>query len=133
MRPLSFIILLAVLATSFCQAQPKQKEEAQTAPKVFSYVEQMPEFKGEVQKYIVSNVRYPDSARVHDIQGRVFVKFIVNEDGSLSGFEIPRPLHPLLDEEALRVVRSMPPWNPGKQNGKAVKVSYMLPIVFMLD
>jgi protein TonB len=78
-------------------------------------------------------MKYPDAARENNIEGRVIVKFVVNEDGKISDIQIARSLERSCDEEAKRVVASMPPWKPGKQNGKAVKVLFNLPIVFKLE
>jgi len=105
-----------------------------TEPKneVLVYVEQMPEFGGDLGSYLSKNIRYPDQARENNIEGRVTLKFVVNEDGSISAAQVIRKLGGGCDEEALRVVNSMPKWKPGKQNGHPVKVYFTLPIVFKL-
>ncbi len=110
-------------------------EEEEEAP-VFFIVEDMPEFPGgdaALQKYLGTAVNYPVIAQENGIQGRVYVKFVINTDGSVTDVEIARGVDPSLDKEALRVVRDMPKWKPGKQRGKAVRVSYTVPINFVLQ
>jgi protein TonB len=85
-----------------------------------------------LQTYIARNIDYPEAAIDEDIQGKVFVRFIVNDKGMIENESIIRSIHPLLDKEALRVVKSFPKWKPGMQNGKAVKVWYTVPIVFRI-
>ena len=102
---------------------------------VFIFVEQNPEFPGgqdAMMKYLSSNSIYPQEAVNAGITGKVFLKFVVERDGKISGVEVMRGVHPLLDKEALRVVKSMPNFIPGKQNGKAVRVQYTLPVNFYL-
>ncbi|MBQ6039068.1 MAG: M56 family metallopeptidase [Bacteroidaceae bacterium] len=103
---------------------------------IYEIVEVMPIFPGGeagMMKYLSDNIKYPEEAMKADIEGRVFTRFIVNEDGSVSDVEILRSVHPLLDAEAIRVVKAMPKWTPGKVGGKAVKVRYSLPLVFRLQ
>lgn len=104
--------------------------------RIFQIVEQMPEFPGgeeAMMKFIQHNIIYPDLERENDIQGRVVVGFIVNEDGSLSDFSIKKSVSKGIDKESLRVVRLLPKFKPGKQQGKPVKVQYLLPIMFKLS
>ena len=104
-----------------------QEEEVVEEPQVFFIVEDMPEFPGgelALRKYIAENVRYPEQAKENDIQGTVYVRFVVDTDGSVKNVEVLRGVDPLLDKEAIRVVQSLPKWKPGKQRGKAVKVSH---------
>lgn len=98
----------------------------------YTYVDQMPSIDYDHNKYLTENLYYPDSARAHNIEGRVLVKFVVNEDGHISECSIPKPVNSYLDEEALRVIGKMPPWKPGKQDGKPVRVYFTAPIVFKL-
>jgi len=103
--------------------------------KVFQVVEQMPEFPGgeeALMKFIQNNINYPDMERENDIQGRVVVGFVVNEDGSLSDIAVKKGVSSGIDKEAVRVVRKLPNFKPGKQQGKSVRVSYVLPIMFKL-
>jgi protein TonB len=108
--------------------------EAPAAPAVFKFVEQMPAFNGDLNSYLAAKLRYPDDARESGTEGRSVIQFIVNEDGSISGVEVVRSSGSAsLDAEAKRVVGGMPRWNPGKQQGKAVKVYFTLPVTFKLD
>jgi protein TonB len=97
------------------------------------FVEQMPEFRGDIGAWLSAHLRYPDAAREMNITGRSIIEFVVNEDGSIEAARVARSSHSLLDAEALRVVSSMPKWKAGKQNGKAVRVLFTLPIGFQLD
>ncbi len=94
-----------------------------------------PEFPGGmpgIQEYLKISVRYPETARKANIEGRVEVKFFIDEHGAVTDVGIMKAVHPLLDEEAVRVVRAMPNWKPGTLHDKAVKVPLALPIVFEL-
>jgi len=97
------------------------------------WVEQMPEFVGNLNNYIVSQIHYPEAAKVSNITGRVIVRFVVNEDGTISNATVMKGIGGGCDEEALRVINSMPKWKPGKQNGVPVKVYYNIPINFVLQ
>ncbi len=102
---------------------------------VIQVVESMPEFPGGTQallQYLRKNVKYPESMVELGIQGRVVVQFVVDKDGSIVDSEVINHIHPDLDLEALRVVRSMPRWKPGEQRGKPVRVKFTLPIPFKL-
>jgi protein TonB len=112
-----------------------EEEESDDAP-VFFIVEDMPEFPGgeeALRKYIAQSVKYPVIAQENGIQGRVYVSFVVNTKGKVTDVKIARGVDPNLDKEAIRVVNAMPAWKPGKQRGKAVKVSYTVPINFVLQ
>jgi protein TonB len=107
-----------------------------TGPEIVTFAEQMPEFEGgqeEMMKYLSKNINYPPVARENGIEGRVILQFVVGTDGKISQIEILKKLGWGLEEEAVRVVKSMPPWRPGKQNGKPVYVKFTLPIVFKLN
>ena len=115
---------------------PEVEEEEVVEQEVFTIVEQMPSFPGGDQKmyeYLSKNIKYPQIARESGIQGRVFVNFVVEPDGSVSNVMVLRGIGGGCDEEAMRVVKGMPKWTPGKQRGKAVRVSYTLPVVFKLQ
>jgi protein TonB len=104
--------------------------------KVFDVVEQMPSFPGgqsALMQYLQSNVKYPVVAQENGVQGRVVVSFVVERDGSITDVQVVRSVDPSLDREAQRVVRSMPKWIPGKQNGQAVRVKYNVPVSFRLQ
>jgi periplasmic protein TonB len=108
-------------------------EEA--APQIFTIVEQMPEFPGGEEKlfeYLQKNTKYPAMARESGISGTVFVTFVVQGSGEITDVKKMRGIGGGCDEEAIRVVRNMPSWKPGKQNGKTVPVQYNLPIKFTL-
>lgn len=103
---------------------------------VFDAVEQKPEFPGgeeAMMKFLIENVRYPEAAFKAGAQGRVLVNFIIEQDGSISNAHVAQKVNEYLDEEAVRVVDSMPKWAPGMQDGKAVRVKYTLPIAFCLN
>ena len=103
---------------------------------VFEVVEVPPRFPGgeiELMKFISRNVKYPAEARDKHVQGRVILTFIVEKDGSISNVRVARPVDPSLDAEAIRVVQSMPKWEPAKQRGQAVRVRYTVPIQFRLQ
>ena len=102
---------------------------------VYVKVEQMPSFPGGLdaqQRFIVNGLKYPVEAQTKGIQGRVTIRYVVKSTGEISDIEVIRGIDPLLDNEAIRIVKSMPKWDPGKQGGKAVDVYYTLPVVFRL-
>ena len=103
--------------------------------KVWEIVEQKPQFPGgeaALMKYIRDNMQYPSIAQENGIQGRVVVRFVVSKDGSVRDVTVMRGVDPSLDKEAIRVVKSLPNFIPGKQNGHAVNVYYILPVSFRL-
>ena len=103
---------------------------------VYAIVEQMPEFPGgeaELIHYISKNIHYPQEAKEKGIQGRVFIGFVIEKDGSVSNVRNLRGVDSELDAEAMRVVESMPKWKPGMHNGEFVRVSYQIPIHFKLE
>jgi protein TonB len=99
---------------------------------ILTFAEQMPEFNGELLEYLAKNIKYPTEAKENKIEGKVLVEFIVEKDGSISNTKIVKKAGYGFDEETLRVIKAMPNWKPGKQNGKPVRVSYTLPIRFSL-
>lgn len=115
------------------QAQVSHHPDSVSNGQVYVYVEHMPVSQYDLGAYLSTNLHYPKKAREKNIEGRVLVKFVVNEDGHISDCEITKGVSKELDEEALRVVKNMPPWKPGIQNGKAVKVYFTLPIVYKLE
>lgn len=100
---------------------------------IFQVVEDMPTFPGDINKWLGKNVKYPVIAQENNIQGRVTVQFVIERDGSITDVKVLRGVDPSLDKEAVRVVKSMPKWKPGKQRGKPVRVSYTVPINFRLQ
>ena len=115
---------------------PPPAPKPEVASKVFDVVEEMPSFpggQGALMSYLASNIKYPVVAQENGVQGRVIVSFVVERDGSISDVKVARSVDPSLDREAQRVVKSMPRWKPGKQNGSAVRVKYTVPVVFRLQ
>lgn len=113
-----------------------QEKSSQIQEEVFTMVDEMPEFPGgqlELRKFIAYAVKYPVVAQEKGIQGKVFVSFVVNKDGSVSNAKVIRGVDPSLDAEALRVVNSLPAFNPGKHKGNVVAVQYTIPINFVLQ
>lgn len=100
--------------------------------KVFTIVQQKPQFQGDVNKWLADNINYPKQAVDSNVQGTVYVMFIVEKDGSVSNIKILRGVAAVLDNEAIRVISSMPKWIPGMQNGQVVRVQYIEPIHFVL-
>lgn len=122
-----FLLLLTFPAIA--QEKPAKQE-------TFSEADEMPEFKGGQEaliQFMQTNVVYPEEAKKNRVQGKVFVSFVIDESGVVTGSKIERSINPVLDKEALRVVKQMTDWTPGKKDGKPVKVSMTLPIMFALD
>jgi protein TonB len=112
-----------------------EEEVVEEAP-IFTVVESMPEFRGgmkELYTYLGNNIKYPVMAKESGIQGVVYVTFVVEKDGSITDVRVLRGIGGGCDEEAVRVVESMPNWTPGKQRGKPVRVQYNLPVRFTLQ
>lgn len=112
------------------------QEQNDTDEEVFTIVEEMPQYPGgqiELAKFVAQNVEYPDEARENDIQGKVYVQFIINKNGEAVKARIVRTAHPLLDQAALDVINKLQKFTPGKQRGKLVNVYYTMPINFMLS
>ena len=115
---------------------PPPAPKPEVATKVFDVVEEMPSFpggQGALMSYLASNIKYPVVAQENGVQGRVIISFVVERDGSISDVKVARSVDPSLDREAQRVVKSMPRWTPGKQNGQTVRVKYTVPVVFRLQ
>ena len=115
-------------------AEPEPPKVEET--KVFDVVEEMPQFPGgnsALMEYLGKNIKYPVVAEENGIQGRVVCTFVVERDGSITDVKVVRGVDSSLDKEAVRVVKSMPRWIPGKQNGSAVRVKYTLPVTFKLQ
>jgi protein TonB len=115
-------------------AEPEPVKEEET--KVFDVVEQMPSFPGgpsALMQYLNSNIKYPVVAEENGVQGRVVCTFVVEKDGSITDVRVVKSVDPSLDKEAARVVKGMPKWIPGKQNGSAVRVKYTVPVTFRLQ
>ena len=113
------------------------QEEEEDAGQIFFIVEDMPSFQGgdvnNFRTWVADHLQYPEIAAENGISGRVFVRFVVEPDGTVDNVEVVRGVDPALDAEAVRVVKSSPKWSPGKQRGKPVRVAYTFPIVFVLQ
>ena len=133
-RLLATLSVLAILLISSTTVTAQNKKTSND--KVFEKVEDMPEFPGgekAMMDFVAKNVQYPKEAMEKEISGRVLVGFIVEKDGSISETEIVKGIGGGCDEEAVRVVKAMPKWKPGKQKGKPVRVHFMLPLTFKLQ
>lgn len=128
---LKVALMMLVLLFSFMTSTAQTKKNDM----VFDVVEVMPQFPGgqiAMLQYLMKNIKYPEQVMKEGIQGRVTVSFIVEKDGSISDVKPVLSVHPLLNKEAVRVVKSMPKWSPGKHNGKPVRVRFNLPVMFKL-
>ncbi len=115
---------------------PEEDDEEIVEAEIFTVVEAMPEFPGGMAKlmgFLGKNIKYPPLAKESGIQGRVFINFVVEPNGQISNVKVLRGIGGGCDEEAVRVVNSMPKWKPGMQRGKPVRVSYNLPVKFTLQ
>lgn len=126
---------------SFAQNNSQSSTKADAvAPEneIFTIVEQMPEFPGgqsALMNYLSSNIKYPEECRKMGVEGKVFIKFIVDKLGNINSVQVLRgiPDGLLMEKEAVRVIQAMPKWSPGKQNGKPVDVYFTLPVAFKLN
>ncbi|HRG88708.1 MAG TPA: TonB family protein [Chitinophagales bacterium] len=129
---LTFLIVALFAKTGYSQTNDSVKT---TAP-IFTFVEQMPVFPGgdaALVKFLQQNLKYPQMERDNDIQGKVLLRFVVLENGSVDDVIVIKGVSPGLDAEAMRVIKLMPKFTPGRQQGKPVKVYYNIPIVFKLQ
>ena len=138
-RTLLILVLVASVMSLHAQQQhdPNSdiKIDSPDTNKVFVAVQQEPAFPGGKQKwadYLKENLKYPSQAKENSIQGRVFVQFVVERDGVISNPKVVRGIGSGCDEEAIRLMKASPKWDPGLQNGHAVRVQYMVPIDFRL-
>lgn len=131
MKKLILLSLMAVLGLMTVNAQ--KTVVSQSNQNVYDQVEEMPEFPGGMPamiEFLQTNIKYPKDAIKQDVGGRVMVMFVVETDGSISNVRVARKVFPSLDKEAVRVVKAMPKWKPGKEKGRAVRVNFTLPVVF---
>lgn len=115
---------------------PSEEVKGKTEGEIFTVVEEMPSFPGglqELMKFISKEVKYPAEAQEKGIQGRVILSMVIDKEGNVNDIKVLRGVDPLLDNEAIRVIKSMPKWTPGKQKGKAVNVKYTIPVSFKLQ
>ncbi len=113
-----------------------ETEEEVEEEQVFMIVENMPEFPGGMKalyKFLSNNIKYPALARENNIQGKVYLRFVVTAKGEVDKITVARGVDPLLDKEAVRVAKMLPKWKPGMQRGKSVSVWYTLPVLFQLQ
>jgi protein TonB len=142
--PLSAALIIAVVSCSGSRKASKTHVEIAPPPpppppppiEVFVVVEEMPQFPGgetALMKFITDNIRYPKAAKDKGIQGRVMIRFVVTANGNIDRVEVLKGVDPLLDQEAIRVIKMMPQWTPGRQGGKVVNVWYTIPVTFALS
>lgn len=136
---LSIILLFFLLGNSACSINSNSEEERvsenDNSAKTIT-IETMPKYKGglkKLQSFLKENIKYPSFARYFNIEGKVYVKFVIDETGKVTKVKVAKGANFLLDREALRVVESIPDWTPGKSEGKNVPVTFTLPINFTLN
>ena len=128
-----FFAIVFLLTTVLCQAQNKENKSKDG---VYEEVEEMPEYPGgeaALRNDLAANIKYPEEAKKAGIQGKVFVSFVVDEQGKVTNATIARGVDPSLDKESLRVINELKTWKPGKEKGKAVKDAFTVPINYALD
>jgi len=134
MKTINLLLFVMVfLAAGLVQTQA---QENKSKDGVYEKVEIMPEYPGgemALQNDLVANIKYPDEAKKAGIQGKVYVSFVVDEQGKVTEAKIERGVEPSLDKESLRVINKLKTWKPGKDKGKIVKVAYTVPINYALD
>ena len=134
------LLLFVGMTMSYAQTKAQPVKEATTSSqddpeKVYEAVDESPSFPGGLDaliKYLASNIQYPQEAVKSMIQGKVILQFVIERDGTIGDLGVRQGVDPLLDAEAIRVVRSMPRWTPGKKDDKAVRCHFILPVVFCL-
>ena len=127
--------MMIALACAFAMVSAQAQESANNDTTIYTIVDEMPQFQGgdsALVEYITHNVHYPQAEKAQGIQGKVFIGFVVEKDGSISNVEVKRGIGEECDAEAVRVVKDMPAWIPGKRNGEPVRVSSMLPINYKI-
>jgi len=134
MKKFLFMALMAIFCLTTASAQ--KTVVAKKNQKVYDVVEVMPEFPGGMEgmiKFFAENIKYPEDAKNKGVEGRVMVCFVVEKDGSLSEVKVAKKAFPSLDAEAVRAVKAMPKWTPGKQGDQVVRVRFTIPVVFKLQ
>ena len=125
----------SVICFFFMMALP-MNAQSESSTKVYYEVDEMPSFPGGLNglmTFLAQNMVYPVTAQENGVQGRVTVSFVVETDGSIINVKVARSVDPSLDREAMRIVKAMPKWTPGKKDGKPVRVKYTVPVVFRLQ
>jgi periplasmic protein TonB len=128
------ILVFCISLLGFTSVYSQSTQPANAPDKIYTLVQQKPQFPGDINKFLSDNIKYPEDARKNSVQGTVYVQFVVEKDGSVSGVKVLRGVQggASLESEAVQVVSEMPKWAPGMQNGSPVRVSYLLPVRFML-
>jgi len=130
---LGTVIAYPVIASYMNKSKTSKDLKREPKPaEIFTVVEEQPVLEG-MYEFLSKNIRYPDEAKELGIQGKVFVTFVVEADGSVSNVRVLRGIGGGCDEEAIRVVQSMPKWTPGKQRGNSVRVQFNIPVKFTLN
>ena len=127
--------IFSLICFLFMMALP-MNAQSESSTKVYDEVDEMPSFPGGLNglmTFLSQNMVYPVTAQENGVQGRVIVSFVVETDGSITDVKVARSVDPSLDREAMRVVKAMPKWTPGKKDGKPVRVKYTVPVVFRLQ
>jgi protein TonB len=135
MKYLAFLIISLLTQYSLNAQEVDGKSDVDKTNQVYTFVEQMPEYPSgeDMMKIFFSNhKKFPENAKKNNIQGTVFVTFVVEKDGTLSDIKVLRGVQEDIDKEAIRVISTMPKWTPGKQRGIPVRVQYNLPVKFTL-
>lgn len=133
------LVIVGMRPDNIAEVEASSQADEETKPqskKVYESVEQMPEFPGGIaamMRYLSENIKYPPEAAKNNIEGRVVLQFVIDETGQVGDIQVARPVSGELDAEAVRVVKSMPKFEPGRQDGEAVSVWYTLPVVFKLQ
>lgn len=132
---ISFLLFLATASFAQNNSVGDMKNAADTIRRhiLWDPIEIQPRFKGDINSWLMVNLKYPPTAAESRIEGRVIVEFMVRADGSITDAKVLRGVVPMLDAEALRVVNSMPKWIPARENGKNVDFNYILPITFKVQ
>ena len=127
--------IFSLICFFFMMALP-MNAQSESSTKVYDEVDEMPSFPGGLNglmTFLSQNMVYPVTAQENGVQGRVTVSFVVETDGSITDVKVARSVDPFLDREAMRIVKAMPKWTPGKKDGKPVRVKYTVPVVFRLQ
>lgn len=133
MKKTTLMLLAAILLFIPHNIKAQETKEDNT---IYEVVSQMPEFPGGMKaltEYLDNNIKYPKEAEKEGIQGNVYIKFVIKKDGNIDDIKIIKGIHPLLDAEAIRVIKAMPKWIPGRQNDKPVNIKHLMPITFSLN
>jgi len=110
----------------------QNQSSSKDADKVYTTVQTKPQFPGDINKYLADHISYPEDAKKNNVQGTVYISFVVEKDGSVSGVTALRKVNPSLDAEAISVISSSPKWKPGMQDGMPVRVQYTVPVQYTL-